>query len=182
MKRFKLTFVFLAFGMALTIPFTQVFGQTAKTGDPWEDWQFLLGEWVGSGSGKPGEAVESVSSFRFELEKNILVRRNRVIFAPKPGEKKGYIHEDFLFVYPSPGEPKFRAIYFDNEGHVIRYKAVVPEQQNLIRLESEDPPTAMRFRLDYAPNPDHTVTGVFSMAAPGDTFKVYTQGVVRRKP
>ena len=156
-------------------------GQAAKAPDPWANWRFLLGTWTGTGSGKPGEAVENVSTFAFELDGNILVRRNHVVFAPKKGEKKGLTHDDLLLVYPTQGEPGFRAIYFDNEGHVIRYKAVPPEKQIAVRLESEDPPTAMRFRLDYVWNPDHTITGIFSMAVPGDTFKAYTQGVVHRK-
>jgi len=47
------------------------------TDDRWEGWQFLLGEWQGEGSGKPGEG-SAIFSFYLDLQENVLVRRNRV--------------------------------------------------------------------------------------------------------
>jgi len=181
MKPLKLILILSIVGICLMVITSPSRGQATKAPDPWARWRFLLGTWTGTGSGKPGEAVENVSTFAFELEGNIMVRRNHVVFPPGKGEKKSLAHDDLLLVYPTQSEPGFRAIYFDNEGHVIHYKAAPPKKQPAVRLESEDPPTAMRFRLDYIPNPDGTVMGLFSMAAPGDTFKVYVQGVVHRK-
>jgi hypothetical protein len=181
MKSMKLLLILSIVGICLMVVTSPSRGQATKAPDPWARWRFLLGTWTGTGSGKPGEAVENVSTVTLELGGNILVRRNHVVFAPRKGEKKGLTHDDLLYIYPTQDEAEFHAIYFDNEGHVIHYKAVPSGKQEAVRLESEDPPTAMRFRTDYISNPNGTVMGLFSMAAPGDTFKVYVQGVVHRK-
>jgi hypothetical protein len=165
----------------LTFATPQVFGQATQAPDPWAGWRFLLGTWTGAGGGQPGAVEQDLTSFTLELDGSVLVRRNHVVFAPKKGEKKGLVHDDLLYVYPTRVEARFHAIYFDNEGHVIRYQAVPLERQNAVRLESEDPPTAMRFRNDFILNPDQTLKATFWMAAPGDTFKVYVSGTVRRK-
>lgn len=94
------------------------FAQPVKTSDPWAGWQFLLGDWVATGSGEPGEAVGHFS-FSFDLDKKIIVRKNRADYPPRPGEARGFSHVDLLIVYPSPSDTQFRAIYFDNEGHCI---------------------------------------------------------------
>jgi hypothetical protein len=181
MNSMKLTFFLTASLICLTLTAPRIFGQGAQAPDPWAGWRFLLGTWTGAGGGKPGQVKKDLTSFGFELGGSILVRKNHVVFAPKKGEKRGLVHDDLLYIYPTQDESRFHAIYFDNEGHVIHYKAVTLAKQDAVRLESEDPPTAMRFRADFVLNPDGSVTAPFWMAAPGDTFKVYVTGTVRRK-
>ena len=85
----------------------------------WENWMFLLGEWEGGHEGDPGQGYGRFS-FSFELDQNILVRRNRTIF-PATKEREGYTHDDLLIIYTEFTGSK-RAIYFDNEEHVIHYE------------------------------------------------------------
>lgn len=101
--------------------------QSSTVKDPWTPFQFLVGNWSGTGSGKPGEAA-GTSSFSFDLGRKVLIRRNKVEFPPQPGEKLGTIHEDLMIIYHQSGDSQFRAIYFDNEGHIINY--AVPFRQN----------------------------------------------------
>ncbi len=151
----------------------------AKAGDPWQPLEFLLGEWRGLGSGAPGEG-EGGSTFGFELDRKVLVRKNWAKYPPKPGESAGLSHEDLLFIYPRPGGPGFSAIYFDNEGHVISYALTFPAV-NSVAFETPAGQPGPRFRLTYALGADGILKNVFLMAQPGGEFKTYVEGKLKRK-
>jgi len=155
--------------------------QPAKAGDPWAPLRFLLGDWVASeGSGKPGEAISGATSFAFDLQNSVLVRKNRADYAPKPGEKAGISHQDLLLIYLRLGENQFRAFYIDNEGHDINYRIQCPKEGVAV-FESESAQPGPRFRLEYQLNADRTLTITFSIAMPGGDFSVYTKGTAWRK-
>jgi hypothetical protein len=73
--------------------------QNQPAHDPWQPLRFLIGRW---------EAQGGTYSFDLELKDHVLVRHST------NGD-----HADELYVYPE--EQSFKAIYFDNEGHVIHY-------------------------------------------------------------
>lgn len=85
-----------------------------------------------------------------------------------------------MIVYPEAGA--MRAIYFDNEGHIIRY-VVQPSgaRQDLV-LVSKPLASAPRFRLIYSPVKEDTVSIKFEIAPPGkpDSFSTYVEGIARR--
>jgi len=120
------------------------------------------------------------TSFSKELGGNILVRKNRVEFPPKPGEKSGIVHEDLLLVYQQPGDSTYRAIYFDNESHVINYVVSLPAKHPAAVFESEGSDKAPRFRLVYSLGPDGLLNVDFLIAPPGGEFRAYTTGKARR--
>jgi hypothetical protein len=155
--------------------------QPGKGSDGWEPLRFLLGDWIAAEStGKPGEAISGDTSFTFDLQNSILVRKNRADFAPQPGEKTGLSHQDLLLIYRRLGESQFRAFYVDNEGHDIQYRVQFPKVGAAV-FESETSQPGPRFRLEYVLNADRTLTVTFSMAMPGGEFSVYTKGTARRK-
>ena len=155
--------------------------QNNSATDPWAQFQFLVGDWSGVGSGTPAEAVSGTTSFSFDLEKKILVRRNRAEFAPKQPEGPNVVHEDLMIIYPQTGESGFRAVYFDNEGHVIHYNISFPMKQPSIVLESEGAGSVPRFRLTYESGSDGIMQTEFSIAPPGREFKAYMTGKLERK-
>jgi hypothetical protein len=110
--------------------------------------EFLLGQWTADGG---------AFSFEQQLNKKIIVRHNT---APN--------HEDLLVIY-TEGEP--RAIYFDNEGHVIRYNIAVP-YENRVVFESDSNPS---YRLTYWLDHD-SLNGKFEIAG-----KAYLNWSSRRK-
>jgi hypothetical protein len=157
-----------------------IFAQASKPSDAWTRLNFLAGEWEGVGTGAPGEAVGG-TSFAFDLDKKILVRKNWAKYPPKPGEKTGWSHQDLVIIYRSPGESSFRAIYFDNEDHVINYLVSFPQKPDAVAFETDPAQKGPRFRLTYELGADGALKNVFLMAAPGEEFKVYGQGTLKKK-
>lgn len=180
--RYKITGCIIALLAVMTvyISFSLAQTQSTKVDDSWGSFRFLLGNWSGVGSGKPGEAVSGSTSFSFDLGQNILVRRNRAEYPPKPGEKSGMIHEDLMIIYREPGDSLFRAIYFDNESHIIKYTVTFPAKQPSVVFESEAGEKVPAFRLVYELEPDDLLTVEFLIAPPGGAFQTYTKGTVKR--
>jgi len=149
-----------------------LFGQQAKT--PWEKWNWLVGEWVGEGNGQPGQSVGKFS-FKKDLDGKILIRKNQTIFpaTEKSAETK---HNDLLIIYPGSDVNTQEAIYFDNEGHTIKY--IVGFNEKSIVLTSPVIPDMARFRLSYTAIDDKTVGISFEMASPQkpEEFKMYLEG------
>ena len=151
-------------------------------GDPWAAYLFLMGEWTGEGSGQPGQ-MSGGFSFLPELGRKVLIRRNRTEIAAAPNRPPA-VHEDLLVVYAEePGQPD-RAIYFDNEGHVIHYTVRPSDDPKTLTFLSDPDPRTPRFRLTYCQKGDDRVAITFSIAPPGksDEFKTYLEGAARRKP
>lgn len=157
-----------------------IFAQASKPTDIWARLNFLAGEWEGMGTGAPGEAVGG-TSFAFDLDKKILVRKNWARYPAKPGEKTGLSHQDLVIIYRSPGESSFRAFYFDNEDHVINYLVSFPQKPDAVTFETDPAQKRPRFRLTYELGADGTLKNVFLMAVPGEEFKVYAQGILKKK-
>ena len=147
------------------------FAQGAES--PFQPLAFLMGEWVGEGGGKTGESTGAFS-FSLDLDKKIAVRKNHA-------DLKDAVHDDLTIAYPDPAGKGLRAIYFDNEGHVISY--VVEAIPDGVRFISDAAAPGPRFRLTYRKTGEKTVSIQFDIAPPGkpDAFAPYiTAGAVRR--
>lgn len=164
-------------GAAMMCLLTQ--GQKPEANDSWKGWDFMIGDWVGEGSGKPGEAAGSYS-FARELGGKILVRKNRADY-PASGDRPAFTHEDLMVVYKDDQKSRISASYFDNEGHVIQYAATLSDDGKVVTFVSDGPASAPRFKLTYTKQPDATVRGSFDMAQPGKDFATYTTWTARRK-
>jgi hypothetical protein len=154
--------------------------QAAKPQDPWAKLAFLVGDWEGVGTGAPGEATGGCA-FAFALDKSVLVRTNWAKFPPKPGEKTGLSHEDLLYIYPDGAAVGLRAIYFDNEKHVIAYILSFPAKADAVTFESDPAQKGPRYRMTYELAADKTLKNAFFVAIPGQDFKPYMVGTLKRK-
>jgi len=143
----------------------------------WKPLQFLVGNWIGGGSGKPGDAAGEFS-LAFDLDKHILVRRNHAQLAAKPGEK-ATAHDDLMVIYPQGPAGTLRADYFDNEGHVIHYATTFASNKAIFTGDAV--PNTPRFRLTYELKPDGLLAIEFAIAAPGKDFTPYVAGTAKRK-
>lgn len=144
-----------------------------------EGWRFLMGEWVGEGGGQPGQG-SGWFSFLPDLQQKVLVRRNHSEF-PAQGGRPAAVHDDLMVVWRE-GADATRAIYFDNEGHVIRYTVELAADARSAVFVSE-PGAGPRFRLTYRETEPGRVSLKFEIAPPDkpDAFSLYIESTARRK-
>ena len=139
-------------------------------------WNTLMGEWqgrdnVGANSGACG--------FHFDLAGQIIVRTNHVVLPPTGGSA-GTVHDDLLVIYRGPTEDRGRAIYFDNEGHVIEYDADWSPDGTTLTFLSK-PGAGPQFRLLYKRDKSGSFDVSFAIAPPGQSvFKPYTSGKIKK--
>lgn len=161
--------------LVLTLAVPLLAQAPAPKADPLEAVRFLVGDWVGEGDGKSGSS-SGAASFRFELEGKALMRRSHADYPAANGRPAAH-HEDLMTVFAEAGQLK--ALYVDNEGHVIRYLASTVPQG--VAFTSEPAP-GPHFRLTYLRGADGIVTVRFEIAPPNtpEAFKTYLEGVTRR--
>lgn len=134
---------------------------------PWQRLDFLMGKWIGVAgpNDTPLGAGQGAYSFEPELDRKIIVRRNQAAY------DSGVKHEDLMVVYlDSPGDTP-RAIYFDSEGHTIRYNLAFPKPQTAV-FESDGAQPGPRYRLTYWLE-NGVLNGKFEVAPPGAEYKSY---------
>lgn len=170
-----MTYVGMALSLLLAAPPQAT--AAARPADPWAPLRFLVGAWKADpGQGRPGEALGGGFTFAIDLDGKVAVRRSRSEYAPRPGEAKGTVHEDLTVVYPKG--KGLQALFWDNEGHVIRY--LVRSEAGTVIFESEQGAPGPRFQLVYARRGADVVEISFSIAQPGKEFQPYVTGMARR--
>jgi hypothetical protein len=145
----------------------------------WDAFKFLMGEWLGEGTGAPGEATGGFT-FSLDLQNTVLVRKNYANY-PATKDRPAFAHNDLMVVYQEGG--KTRAIYFDNEQHVINYSVTLSSDSNSVVFVSDVIPSAPRFRLTNTKAGTDKITITFEMAPPGkpESFTRYIEATARRK-
>ena len=87
-----------------------------------------------------------------------------------------------MLIYQEP-QKGTRALYFDNEGHIIHYSVSLSDDKKTITFLSDVTPSTPRFRLIYRRLKDDTLNVEFDIAPPDkpDSFSKYVEGTARRK-
>jgi hypothetical protein len=140
-------------------------GQDANRTDPWAAVRFLIGSWEAKTTGGVAQAQSSAGySFRLELREHVLARhtRNGSCTAPEDFDCQ---HSDLLYLYPESGGQQLKAIYFDNEGHVIHYDVSTPKAGTVVFL-SDAAQAGPQYRLTYTLL-DGVMCGQFEIKMPG---------------
>jgi hypothetical protein len=138
-----------------------------------ERYAMLLGNWRGEGGGTPGQGGGTFS-FSYDLDKKIIVRTSHSVY-PATKDKPGIVHDDLMIVYPDTGTAPDRAIYFDNEGHVIRYYVSFAGRDTIV-FTGEKTPIAPLFRLSYEKIDWRTVNVKFEISMDGEKYTTYIAG------
>src|ERR1039458_3606319 len=110
-----------------------------------EDWgpaQFLVGHWTGEGTGQPGNGSGAVS-LPADLAGKVRVRKSFADY-PAANGKPAFRHDDLTIVYRDESSHELQAIYFDSEGHMIRY-TVTPLGRGVVFL-SDGAANQVRYR------------------------------------
>lgn len=142
--------------------------------DSWSDLAFLEGTWQAKATGDAGVTAMGTYSFKPELGDHILARHSTSAAGCKGPATFDCEHGDLLYIYrDAPGQP-LKAIYFDNEGHVIHYDVSTPTPATAIFLSDGSQP-GPQFRLSYELK-GVVMAGKFQMRMPGQTeWKSYLE-------
>ncbi len=166
--------------LLLTLFPALIFAQTMKKDIDWKPFHFLIGEWVGEGTGKPGEGSGSFT-FDFGLQKRVLIRKSVANYPPTKNAP-AYSHDDLMIIYKLPAN-SIRAIYFDNEGHIINYSIKFSDDQNSLIFVSDIDSKTPHYRFTYKKINNQKLNFKFEIAPPGkpDEFSNYLEGTAHRK-
>ncbi|MFZ0818631.1 MAG: hypothetical protein WAM91_01060 [Candidatus Acidiferrales bacterium] len=139
----------------------------ASGADPWKSLTFLQGTWEAKATGKGGVTAIGTYTFRTELGDHILARHSTSDAGCKGPASFDCDHGDLLYVYQDAPGQSLKAIYFDNEGHVIHYNVSTPDATTVIFLSDGSQP-GPQFRLIYELK-NAVMSGKFQMRMPGQT-------------
>jgi len=145
---------------------TLLSAQTGPAGnDQGNALHFLEGTWEAKTQGGTSAAnVTGTYIFRRELAGHILARHSSAAGCKAPADFDCE-HGDLLYVYQDmPGQP-LKAIYFDNEGHVIHYTVSTPAPSSAVFLSDPSLP-GPQFRLVYELK-GALMSGKFQIRMPG---------------
>ncbi len=144
-------------------------------------WQAILGAWFSVGEDQPPGPPLATFTFNLDLDGRIIVRRNHNDI-PASGDKPAAVHDDLMMIFPTERPAEWRALYADNEGHVIQYRARWSADNKRLSFVGDITPGQPRYRLVYTfATPDDLVIA-FEIAPPGrpDGFKPYLTGKAKR--
>jgi hypothetical protein len=122
-----------------------------------------------------GGDVRSSGSYAFqtELRGHVLVRRSATADCQGPLDFNCE-HGDILYIWADASGSSYKAIYFDNEGHVIHYNVSTPAGATAILLSDEKQP-GPQYRLIYELK-NGVMNGKFQMKPPGQLeFRSYLE-------
>ena len=163
--------------LMLIIAFSGFFSVcSGQQNSKWDKWSWLIGEWQGENSGQPGQGAGTFS-FTPDLKNEIIVRKSHTEF-PAAENKPAIVHDDLLIVYSDPSTRGDNAIYFDNEGHTIKYSVTYKDRSIILR--SDKIPDNPVFRLVYTLLDERTVNTRFEMSGDGEKFTPYIEGNSRK--
>jgi hypothetical protein len=156
--------------------------QLKVSGSPkFADLQFLVGRWQGKGNGQPGQGGSGDTSFRLEVQGNVMVRRNHADF-PASRNRPAISYDDLMVIYASSGAAPMRAMLWDSQSHMVRYDVQVVKP-GTVEFTSDLEPQG-RFRMTYTQDGPDRLNLQFDTAphSQPDEFTNYVQAVLVRTP
>lgn len=158
----------------------QAAAQQAAPSANWDNWNFLLGKWVGEGSGDVGQG-SGYSIFEKSLNGKVIIRKNRADY-PASKDRPAYSHDDLMIIYFDPASKQPHAFYTDSEGHVIQYAASLSSDDKTLTFVSDPSPSSPRYRLSYVRTKPDAMLLKFEIAPPGnpDQFQKFIEATLRK--
>ena len=140
----------------------------------------MIGTWEARTQGGSAAAT-SVGDYTFQLElgNHVLARHSSNAACKGPADFN-CDHGDLLYIYRDSPDQPLKAIYFDNEGHVIHYDVTTPAP-NIAILLSAPSPREPQYRLIYELK-GKVMLGKFQLRMPGQSdFRSYLEWAGKRK-
>ena len=162
----------------ITFLFNSTLTHCQENSNHWDKFNYLIGNWQGEGSGDPGKG-EGYFSFKLDLDNKILIRNSHSEY-PAVKDKPLIIHDDLMIVYLNySGKPE-RAIYFDNEGHVINYSITFSDSNDIV-FTSDIVPKFPIFKLTYSKIENDLLNTKFEISQDGKNYITYVEGKSKRQ-
>jgi len=150
--------------------------QTKQSATPgfWKPLQFLIGTWEAKTQGGSAQAASTGTySFGFDLHDNVIARHSDKSTC-KGAADFDCDHGDLLYIYFEGPTRALKAIYLDNEGHVIHYDVFVPAPSSAVFVSEPSQPGS-QYRLSYELK-GATMQGKFEIRpASQSEFKTYLE-------
>jgi hypothetical protein len=153
----------LAFAVLSCFP---VAAQTSAStnSDPFASLSFLEGTWNANVKTNASVKLSGRYTFDLELDGHILARHGTNDPHCEAPASFDCAHGDLLYVFQdAPGSP-LKAIYFDNEGHVIHYDVSTSTTTSVAFLSEPGPGPQFRLTYELAAG---VMTGRFQIHMPG---------------
>lgn len=161
-----------------------VYSQAIDDQDVWRDFEFLVGEWKATESGRIGEG-RGERKIEFILQDKYIHWKNKSIFEPQEKNPNGEVHEDWAFISYDKIRKKYVMRQFHVEGFVNQYvlDSVSNDKKKLIFLSEaiENVPSGFRAKLTYEIISKNEFKEFFELAPPSKEFALYTTNHWRRK-
>ena len=126
----------------------------APPASPIDPFRFLLGTWTATTTAGSSRAIANGEyTFHTDLNATIVTRSTSADTCVAP-QAFNCQHHDLLTLYREPGDPTWRALSLDNEGHTIHYRVTFPEA-DAVTFVSIGP--GLQYRLAY-----HLVNGIMT--------------------
>jgi len=169
---------------ALTILLSWAVQQPKEPQDVWKPFQFFVGQWEGTGEGKPGVS-RGKQEFSFVLGGQYMQVRNESRFDPQEKNPKGERHEDWGFFSYDRLRKAYVFRQFHVEGFVNQYVCTGPagDGKTFVFLSEaiENMPPGFKARLTYRILDDNSFEQTFDLALAGQDMECYAKGVMTRK-
>lgn len=139
----------------------------AEQSDAFASLAFLRGTWEAKATRPDGVAVKGTYSFATDLKGTVLARHDLSQTSCHGPANFDCQHGDLLYVFRDAPGGALKAIYFDDEGHVIHYLVTAPSSTSAEFLSDGSQP-GPQFRLAYELK-GAVMTGRFQMRMPGQS-------------
>jgi hypothetical protein len=149
----------------------------------WTPFTFLVGSWVGTGTGQPG-ASQVERTYQFVLNGKFLHVKNQSTYPPQDRNPQGEVHEDWDFISYDTIRKMFVFRQFHIEGFVNQYVLdyLAPDGQTIAFVTEaiENIPTGWRAKETYTILNPNEFTEIFELAGPGKDFEIYSENHFKR--
>jgi hypothetical protein len=156
--------------------------QPPATGDRLQPLAVLLGRWVGTSSGQPGEgSVER--EYATALNGRFIRVANRSVYPPQEKNPKGETHEDVGYISFDRGRKRFVFRQFHVEGFVNQYVSEAepsPSRWVFVTESIENLPPGWRARETYVIHGPDDLEELFELSAPGKEFEPSSRTRLKR--
>jgi len=143
-----------------------------------ERYSWLLGEWQNDSKEKTNQAMVKFS-FTYDLARKIIIRRSSSQY-PEIGKKVDFLHEDLMIIYPDQAGKPDKAVYFDNEGHIINYK--ISFSGRSVIFNNYDRGNNPAYRITYTQTDDGNIRWMTEMSRDSENYIPLEEGnAVRTK-